>query len=408
MISRKLKILDKSLGTVICYILGSMIWLIRRLIKSTSFSKPSDISNVLIIKTVAIGDLVVALPTIKAIRELYPNAKIGLLVTPRVKEVVEGFPYIDEIIFYDVLGKDRGIKGLFNIVRRLRSERYDLVVDLEHYYRFTTLLAFFAGARQIAGFNLPRQGRQLFFTTKVKYQTEKHEVETFLEIPKTLGAKITSSDIKLEPLAVSAHDKQIIDNFIEINNIYDGLAIGLHPGTSKVAISRQWMPERFAELARILHKKTGAKIILTGTNDDLPLLSQIASRLEFNPVLAANLTLKQFAELASRLLLFVSVDTGPLHVVAAMGTPVIGLYGPNTPVKWGPYGSSNISVYKKIECSPCTKQYLGKVSKCSDNKCMKAITVSDVMQAVDRLLIDKGALYDLQEKQTRVENSLKK
>ncbi|MDI6891777.1 MAG: glycosyltransferase family 9 protein [Actinomycetota bacterium] len=378
-----LKKIDKIVGTPLCVLLGIFDKLTRPFRRKIDLK---EAERILIIKTVALGDLVVALPAIKAIRETYPRAYIAMLVTPRVREIVEGNPHLDEIIYYDVLGKDRGIGGLFTLIKRLRAGKFDMVVELEHYYRFTTLLSYLSGAPVRVGFDLPNQGRSWLFTIKVPYPYHKHEVETFLEAAKAVGANV--AEIKLEEIPTSREDKEFAEKFWGEYGIIDhDLVVGIHPGTSEIAKARRWMPERFAEVADGLARDYNARVVFTGAPADVELVDDIAGSMRTKPVVAVGkTTLKQFAELTRRFNLFISVDTGPMHIAAVMGTRVIGLFGPNTPEKWAPYGGGNISIYRKLDCSPCTKQYLGQVSKCRKDDCMRAITVEDVMEAARTML----------------------
>lgn len=378
----KLKLIDKIIGTPLCYLLG-VLSTVSRAFKTPA--DPADVKKILCIKTVAIGDLVVALPAFKALKEAFPSAHLALLTTPRVREVVEGSPFLDEIIYFDVLGAEKGLKGLAGLVRRIRAARFDMVVDFEHYYRFTTLIAYLSRAPMRVGFMLPGQGRGRLFTTKVPYPVDKHEVAAFLDLARAAGARVARP--KLVEIAVSPEDQRYVDDWLAGKEADGTRIIGIHADTSPVAVARRWPPERFAELADQLAQEPGTTVIFTGDERALPLIDKIRGRMRQPSLSAAGqMTLKQFAVLAKKLDLFISLDTGPMHVAAAMGTPVIGLFGPNTPVKWGPYGAGHFSVYKELECSPCTKQYLGQVSKCQTGDCMKAITVAEVKSIVDKAL----------------------
>lgn len=376
------KKIDKIVGTPSCFWLGIMDrFLFRRKELSPIHKK------ILMIKFIAIGDLVVTLPTLRAIKKSYPKSHLAILVTPRVKEVVEGCPYLDKIIYYDILGKDRGWKGLFRIIRKIRRENFDLVIDLEQYYRITSLISYFSGIPNRAGFDLVGQGRRKLFTIKIPYLTEKHEVVTFLEAASQIGADI--SEKGLVEVWIPLEDRKYVDRFLKEAGVSAGdLIIGIHPGTGPSATSRRWQTEKYVVLADWIISELRAKVIFTGTPSEIGMINEITESMTFPPIVAAGKTsLKQLAEISRRCELFISVDTGPLHIAAAMGTKVIGLYGPNTPVKWGPYGTGHLTIYKGLECSPCTKQYLGQVSNCKDPICMKNITVEDVKSAVWQALM---------------------
>jgi heptosyltransferase-2 len=376
-----LKKVDKILGTPVCCVLGVMD---RFLFRRNEI--PPSYQRILITKLVAIGDLVCCLPTVRAIKGSFPQSHLAILVTPRVREVVEGCSYLDEIIYYDIFGKDAGLRGFIRTIKKLRRKKFDLVIELDHYYRITTLISHLAAIKNKAGFDLPNQGRRHLYTIKVPYALDKHEVETFLGVAEQIGANALERE--LVEIWVSPEDQEYVSQFLagEGVNSQDVL-VCIHPGTGPSATSRRWKPERFASVADWLMEEFDAKVILTGVASEIELVNRIAELMTKRPIIAAGKTnLKQLAEIARRCRLFISVDTGPLHIAAAMKTKVIGLYGPNTPVKWGPYGDGHIVIYKGLACSPCTKQYLGQVSKCTNPICMDGISVEDVKAAVSRML----------------------
>jgi lipopolysaccharide heptosyltransferase II len=377
------KLVDKLIGTPLCFLLGVIDKPFKRKLPS-----PANIKKILVIKLVAIGDLVVALPTLRALKQDFPHAHLALMTTPRVREVVEGCPYLDEIIYYDILGKDKGIIGLIKLIRILKGKRFDLALELDHYYRITSLITYLSGIKNRVGFDLPGQGRRGLITVKSPYLTNKHEVEAFLEMANTVGAKnIQNTPTKLVPIWTSKKDEKDISLFFKQNKIkFDDFVVAMHPGTGPSAICRRWAVRRFATLADWLIKEYNAKVIFTGAPSEVELVNNILAFMQEKPIVAAGRTsLKQLAEIARRCKLFISVDTGPLHVAAAMGTRVIGLYGPNIPSKWGPYGEGHLTIYKQLPCSPCTKQYLGQVSRCQNPICMEQITVEDVKAQVNRI-----------------------
>ncbi|MFH1961903.1 MAG: glycosyltransferase family 9 protein [bacterium] len=373
------KLIDKLIGTPLCFLLGIIDKPFKR-----KLPQSADIKKILVIKLIAIGDLVVALPTLRALKQGFPHAHLALMATPRVSEVVEGCPYIDEIIYYDILGKDKGVTGLIRLIRTLKKKGFDLALELDHYYRITSMITYLAGIKNRAGFDLPGQGRRGLITIKSPYRTDKHEVEAFLEMAKAVGAGDTPPG--LVEIWTSDEDKRYINSFFEQNKIQpNDFVVAIHPGTGPSATCRRWSPERFAILSDWLIKEYKAKVIFTGAPSEVELVNSILAFMEAAPltiIAAGKTSLKQLTEIARRCGLFISVDTGPLHVAAAIGTRVIGLYGPNIPSKWGPYGKGHLTIYKQPPCSPCTKQYLGQVSRCQNPICMEQITVEDVKNAV--------------------------
>jgi ADP-heptose:LPS heptosyltransferase len=382
-----LKSIDRLLGTPVIALLS--FWESLRRLSSPSRGRSARnlaaLRRIAVVKTVAIGDLVVAAPAIRAIRRRFGDAELTLVTTPRVREVVEGSPDVDAILYFDVFGAHRGARGFLRFLAEVRARRFDAWIDLEHYYRFTTILGYLSGARVRAGFAVPGQVRRWLLTVPVPYPEESHEVESFLAIAKALGAD--PGRVELVPVATGPEDETAVDSWMAGEGLDPkGRFAILHTTTSPIATSRRWMPDRWAELGSTLAADCGLTPVLTGAPEDREDLQELAATIGHEArVAAGSLTLKQFSVLARRAALVVSVDTGPLHVAAAAGAPTVGLFGPNTPAKWGPYGAKGAAVWAGLECSPCTRQYLGQVSRCGRDDCMRAISVADVLDAVASL-----------------------
>lgn len=380
------KILDIYVGTPICVIL-SMLKRLRR--APEAIAEPRSI---LVVKLVAVGDVVAALPAVRLLRRRYPDARLAMAVTPRVSAVVEGDPDLDDVVYYDIFGEHGGLLGFFRFVRELRrSGPWDWVVELDQRYRITSILAYLLHPVKHAGFAIRTQGRQGLLDVKVRYRTDCHEVDAFADVAAALGADRES--VERVPIAYSDEDARAVDGFLAESGIgEDDFSILVHAGTSGIATEREWPADRFADTCEWLVRRYGAKIIFTGAPENLPTIEAIRTKTATaSAVAAGRLSLKQFAALAARADLVLSVDTGSLHIAAAMGTPVIGLFGPSTPVKWGPYGPEHKVIYKHLECSPCAKPYLGQLPRCSDPRCMTQIGVEEVKAVLKEKIEKLGA-----------------
>jgi len=376
--NKAFRLLDTYLGTIICLLLT----VLKKLRGGVPAGK-AEPESILVMKLVAVGDLVAALPAVRVLRRRYPEAHLALLCTPRVRDIVEGNADLDQIVYYDVLGEDAGVGGFFRLIRRLRSRReWDWVVELDQRYRLTSILAYFLRPSVHAGFAISGQGRQGLFDVKVPYRTDCHEVDSFLDVAEAMGAR--REDLECVPIAYSEEDRRAVDEFLarERLSASDFLVL-IHPGTSGIAREREWPPARFAEVADWLVHRYGARLIFTGSGENMGVISDIRTKMTTpSSVAAGELSMKQFAALAERSRLMLSIDTGSLHVAAAMGTPVVALFGPSTPVKWGPFGSGHKVVYKRIECSPCAKPYMGRLPDCANPRCMTQIGVEQVKAAL--------------------------
>lgn len=387
------KLLDKYAGTPICLVLG----LVKRLRRSPeALSEPGSI---LVIKLVAIGDVVAAMPAVRLLRLRYPNARLAMLVTPRVSSIVAGDTDLDDVLYYDIFGEHAGPRGFLRLVKTLRrSGPWDWVVELDQRYRITSILAYLLRPARHAGFAIAGQGRQGLLDVKVRYRTECHEVDAFVDVAVALGAD--RDVVAPVPVAYSDDDAKAVDAFLDLSGVgADDLLVLVHPGTSGIATEREWPPDRFADTCDWLVHRYSVKIVFTGSEENAATIEAIRTKTRTaSAVAAGKLSMRQFARLAERADLVLSVDTGSLHVAASMGTPVIGLFGPSTPAKWGPYGSQHRVIYKGLECSPCAKPYLGQLPRCADPRCMTQIGVEEVKAAlkekIDELQAARGEAGD--------------
>lgn len=371
MTNRWLKTADRVLGNLIMLVLGFRLGKQ----KPVGLELP-DSPRILMIKTIGIGDVVAILPAVKAIRKRYPQAHLTFLAMPRVKEVLEGSELIDEVVYLDFKGVLKGMREAARMTKELRQSSYDLSIDFEHYYNFTALMAYFARIPRRVGFVIPGQKRREVFTHAYPYPVEAHETDAFMVLARGIGAE---GDTDLVPISYSDEDEAFIGKLLQEKGIQPSKLVLVHPGTSPSAMSRRWPEEYFVQVIKELQTQ-GFQVGITGSEGDRPTIQKVLSQSGALD-LVGRTTLKQFAVLAGKAALVLSVDTGPMHVAAATGTPVVGVFGPNIPSKWGPKGPENVAVIEKLECSPCTRQYLGVVSTCEDPRCMRELRPEKVIDA---------------------------
>lgn len=368
------KTLDKYIGTLLCAIL----WPFKPLARGTG-------KNILVVKMWGMGDAVILLPIMKALRAKNPEAKVIALATRETAEVFSG--YADWIIvFRDKIGISLPLNAL-RTVADLGKANVGTVFDFEQFTRISSIFAFLSGAAERIGYC--GAGKDLLYTKCVKFDPGKHAIGAFADIPSEGGMEINASEVsELVPLKISREDEEAAKTFIEKNGVGKN-AIGIHPGSGNTAVFRRWEKEKFAELADKL-AETGYAIVLTGTPSEKELLEWIATNAKCKPVIAMDLTLKQFCALSRHFKLFVGNDTGTMHIAAAMGAPTLGIFGPNSPQRYAPLGKKNAWVYKKLDCSPCIHVHKGVVpEKCPlniDARCIRSITVQEVLEKAKGML----------------------
>jgi ADP-heptose:LPS heptosyltransferase len=165
---------------------------------------------------------------------------------------------------------------------------------------------------------------------------------------------------------------------------HSDVIVGIHIGSNENAICKRWPKERFAKLADRLIKERGIKPIFVGTPSEVEDIEETIRLMNSTAVNAAGKSnLKQLAAILGRCDLFIGNDSAPMHIAAAMDTPTIGLYGPSSPLRFAPLGKEHSQIYRDVGCNPCNIPHLGKIPKCTENRCMTAISVDDVMTVVN-------------------------
>jgi heptosyltransferase-2 len=340
--------------------------------------------NILVIKLVGLGDTVLMLTPLARLRREFPDARITVLVTPLSVGILTSQPSVDETIVYDVFGKDRGISGILNMVRALRAGEFDCVMDFEQHFQMTSIVTYLTGAPRRIGFYYTGSPRKGLFTDPVFLNPDGHMVDAYMALLGPLG--IESGRVEeLQAISVPAEDVAAVDEWLAGHGIGpDDLLVGIHSGSGIRAPVRRWGVEKFAEIIRRLSNEGGATVVLTGGSEECARVREIIDLAGVDRSYSASgeFTILQTAALMKKCDLFISNDTGPLHISAAMGTATVGLFGPNSPTRYAPVGLDNISIFKDVHCSPCVHIHEGRVDDCSDGICIKQITVDDVWGAV--------------------------
>lgn len=337
--------------------------------------------KILVVRTDRIGDVVLSTPALTALRENYPQSHIAVMVSPYTREIVEGNPYIDEVIVYDKDKLDKGLFGFWSFVRKLKRKSFDLAVIL-HTKKRTNLIAYLAGIPRRIGYQDKKFG--FLLTDKIEDTRPlglKHEVDYCLDVLEKIGIRATD---KATYVAIKKEDLAWADKILESCGISkNDKVVCLHPGAS--CVSKRWLTVRFIELAKKLVKAHSAKIIIVASAKDTAIAEKIAKNIEGSINLSGKTTLSKLAAVLKRSALFISNDSGPVHIASAVGTPVISIFGRNqaglSPIRWGPIGRRDKYLHKDVGCAVCLAH------KCKIGfECLKAITVDDVLDAADSIL----------------------
>jgi len=344
----------------------------------------SQYKRILVVRTDKIGDVVLSTPVIKNLRRYFPNSYIAMMVSPHTKELIEGNPYLDEVIIYDKENKHKGWFASLRFSRYLKKKRFDLAIIL-HPTNRVHLVTFFAGIPKRVGYN-----RKLGFllTDRIPHNKQlgqKHESEYNLDLLRYLGLKDLENQIFV-PIKEEA--KKYVDKLLEKQGIReDDFLIAVHP--SATCPSKRWPPERFAELCDKLKEKYNLKILVVAGPKDTDLAQKLINMMKEKAInLAGKLSLGELAYLLKRCRLFISNDSGPVHICSAVGTPVISIFGRNqaglSPLRWGPLGKYDRVIHKEVGCQVCLAHNCQK-----GFLCLKAISVEDVLKVAEEILGQK-------------------
>jgi len=325
--------------------------------------------NILIIKPGAVGDLLQMTPVIRALKTYSPDAKISVLVGSEITAALfKNDPRISETVIFDRDGRHRSLSSRLALWSYLRNKGYDLVLN----YQRSNLKTWF-----LASAALPCR---VLVYHKAKNRTV-HAVVNYLETLMPLGLSPQGLDLEL---FLDDRSRAYARNFFSSQGLEGKTVIALNPGATH-AVNR-WSTGHFAELADLLVEQLHAIPLIIGGPDDVPLADEIVARSRTKPIsLAGRTSLLQLGAVLERCTLLVSGDTGPLHLAAAAGTRVIGLFGAADPCRTGPIGKGHRVIQAVgVDCVPCRSR------RCSNQKhleCMEMITAKEVADVAAAMLM---------------------
>ncbi len=337
-------------------------------------------SKILVIQTAFLGDAVLTTPLLGALREQFPQSQLVVLCTPEIAEVFERHPAVSKVILFDKRGKDRSWGSQWKLIQRIKSTSFDLAI-IPHRSVTSALLARLAQIPRRIGFSAS-QGRW-FLTDVVPFQWGVHDVERNLALLKVFGVQNPSGELWLKP--ESDTDQRVGSRLQAAGVRPNDKIVGINPGS--VWATKRWLPEGFAAVADRLIRESGAKVIFVGSSKDAITIGQILSVMKEKPInWVGETTLKELVATIARCRVFLTNDSGPLHIAVASQVPTVALFGPTTrELGFFPYGSGHMVIEKELPCRPCG---LHGANKCPLDhfKCMKEISAEEVFQAVKNKL----------------------
>lgn len=339
-----------------------------------------------------IGDAVMTLPALRAVRKAYPDSHLGLLVKPFVAPIFEKNPSVDEIILYEK--GFEGIIGKFKLARRLRKARFSKAILFQNAFD-AALISYLAGIPERIGYE--RDGRGKLLTEPVPFNNDDkkiHHVDYYLNLLRASGINAEHSFpwiyLSLEERLAARDDLGRLRRPI----------LGMNPGAA-YGSAKRWLPDRFAEVANWFMKDTNGSVVIFGGRDETHIAQEIEKsawiqepeRRELTALsllnLAGNTSLRDLISLISECNLFLGNDSGPMHIAYAVGTPLVALFGSTEPNLTGPLGEGNAVIKHVLPCSPCFER----TCKADDLRCMDEITSDEVYLSLKKIMPDKPAVF---------------
>ncbi|MBI3398709.1 MAG: lipopolysaccharide heptosyltransferase II [Deltaproteobacteria bacterium] len=334
--------------------------------------------KILIVKLSSIGDVVHTLPCLYALRTSYPSAKIDWIVEEEAGNILIGHPFLNEVF---VVKKNAWLKDFnktYNIAKNIRALDYDIVLDFQGLLK-SGIWVFLSNGRRRIGFDKSRELNYLFLNEKLpSCNPDKHAVDRYLDIIEYIGIQY---DKVLFPIPISENEKKKVSGLLKTNAIWEGTPFIVANPMARWE-TKLWDTKKFADLCNEIMDRFSHKVVIIGASSGKEIKGVAA--LTGNRIidLTDKTTLRELAYLMSLSKMVITVDSGPMHIAAAMGVPVIALFGPTAPWRTGPYGEKHAVIRKELPCSPC----FSRVCKDKDVMCMKRIEVEDILKAVGTCL----------------------
>ena len=331
--------------------------------------------KILIFNVNWLGDVLFSTATIRNIRRNYPDSFIACIIPSRCYPILKGNPHLDELIIFDEKERQRSSLAKLRFVQLLRSKKFDAVFLLHRSFT-RALICRLAGIPERIGYYTKKRGFLLTKRIAPVARDALHRIDYYLNIIEKAGLKVEDRYLDF---FIDDKDVKFVEEFLNKKSISkDDFLVAINPGGN-------WLPKRWPEvhwamLADKLITEFSARVIITGSYTDISTAQKIRDLMKEKPIVASGVfNLKQLGALCKRLGLFITADTGPLHIANATGTKrIIALFGPTSPEITGPYPLKNTAALSKdVGCKiPCY------AVNCKDNRCMKAITPEDVIKEI--------------------------
>lgn len=331
-----------------------------------------------------IGDAVLSLCALEGLQSLYPSCEITVLAKARVIPVFENNPHVKDIMEYDDKGRHRGLRGRVTLSGEIKKRGFHLAVLFQNAFD-AAFIAFISGIPERAGYARDLRTQLLTKAVRVTGEMKKrHQVFYYLNIVKELGGSIPASPAP--EIFISKDEAAWARGFLKEKGLDKTPLCGAAPGAS-YGPAKRWTPEGFAGVLSFFSRERNLVPLIFGGPEDSDACKGVSELVGARHLdLSGKVTLRQFMALVSNIKVFITNDSGPMHIAAALGVPTVAVFGSTDPALTGPVGRSTAVVIKKAECSPCFER----VCRYRHYKCLSLVRGDDVIGAAQGLIGSSG------------------
>ncbi len=382
--------IDRTVGPS----LGNLLLWLRPLFhrKKSSETPNSPVKKILVLKFLGLGTLLLGSPTLRRLKEIYPGSELVLLTITQNQAMAEMLPSIDRVVVISLRNLGVLLTSLWAVLPKLAREKFDVIIDLEFFANFSALIAayltLFHPAAITAGYDFPGHWRNDVFKKRLRFHHQKHISEIMLDFPRLLvpgNTTTTPASFEAERLVFIKEAQTAPAKIPGIDLRAPGFVITLNINSGDLCMNRKWPKEYFRTVVTELQKKENLRFYLTGGSQDIPYVEAFLDSLPRKDRivnLCGKTSFHQLLGLLWRSDLFITNDSGPIHVAAVMNIPSIAFFGPETPLLYGPVGNRSHVFYRELPCSPCLTIHNSKYSLCRDNQCLKMISSAEVLEVI--------------------------
>ena len=374
--------IDRHVGRPLVYFLSFFI-------RNRDMLPECDIKTIVVAKYFGIGSITLSTPLLQAIRERFPSAQIVFLTFNNNTELLKLFPFISEVISIRNDTLSHFIYDTLKAIMKLRMEsKPEIFLDIEFFSHYSSLMAWLSGARSRVGFHTSLLPRGRILTHRVSFNSHRYITEAFSALGQKIGANKEFGLFK--PVLDMSYRDAVSDWLRHIGIVKDQYIVINTRSTDHLGELKKWPDDKWASLITKIVFSLRFPIILTGLRGDRSAVDQVRALLPdsvFTVVhnTAGEFSLGEFLAVLQMSRFLITIDSGPLHLSQMLDVPCIALFGPETPVLYGPRRKFDRTVYANLYCSPCCNVLEGKQAECTNphyKECMESIDINNVWSEI--------------------------